>query len=119
MNINLQILVELTKLISEQNENPVRIEKNLVQKNPAKDKTRSYTVHLGSTYLTIHTPKNSQWSKAQQQKFSDQLYQMEQNKELFYQICEMKEPLVGSKSVISELRGGASGANSNNASFNS
>jgi len=54
-----QILVELTKIISEQNENLVRIEKNLVQKNPAKDKTGSYTVQLGSTYLTIHRPKNS------------------------------------------------------------
>ena len=36
-----QILVELTKIISEQNESPVSIEKNLVQKNPAKDKTGS------------------------------------------------------------------------------
>ena len=52
-----QILVELTKIISEQNENPVRIEKNLVQKNSAKDKTGSYTVQLGSTYLTIHILK--------------------------------------------------------------
>jgi len=82
-----QILVEFTKISSEQNENPVRIEKNLVQKNPPKDKTRSYTVQLGSTYLTTHRPKNSQWSEAQQQKFSDQLYQMEQNKKLFHQIC--------------------------------
>ena len=45
---------QILKIISEQNEKPVRIEKNLVQKNPAKDKTRSYTVQLGSTYLTIH-----------------------------------------------------------------
>lgn len=39
-----QILIRLTKIISEQNENPVRIEKNLVQKNPDKDKTGSKTV---------------------------------------------------------------------------
>ena len=33
-----QILIRLTKIISEQNENPVRIEKNLVQKIPTKIK---------------------------------------------------------------------------------
>ena len=30
MDMDPQILMELTKIISEQNENPVRIEKNLV-----------------------------------------------------------------------------------------
>ena len=92
--MHLQILVELTKIISEQNKNPVRIEKNLVQKNPDKDKTRFYTVQFGSTdstYLTITKPKNSEWSEAQQQKFSDQLYQMEQTNKLFYHICEIEE----------------------------
>ena len=57
-----QILVELTKIISEQNKNPVRIEKNLVQQNLAKDKTRFWTVQLGSNDLIIHRPKNSQIS---------------------------------------------------------
>ena len=72
MNMNVQILVELTKIISEQN--PVRIEKNLLQKNPAKDKIRFYTVQLGSTCLNITKPKNCEWSEADKQKFSDQLY---------------------------------------------
>jgi hypothetical protein len=97
-----QILIELTKIISEQNENPVRIEKNLVQKNPDKDKTGSYTVQLGSTYLTIHRPKNPQWSEAQQQRLFDELEEMQQQKKLFYQICETKKPLMVLKSEISE-----------------
>ena len=106
-----QILIRLTKIISEQNENPVRIEKNLVQKNPDKDKTGSKTVQLGSTYLTIHRPKNPQWSEAQQQRFFDQLEEMEQQKKLFFQICETKKPLMVLKSEISkdalnQIRGG-------------
>lgn len=107
-----QILVELTKIIPEQNESPILIEKNLVQNNPPKDKTGSYITQLGSTgYLTIDKPKNFQSSEAQQQKFSDELDQMQQQKKLFHQICEMKEPLIVSKSEISEntinqIRGG-------------
>lgn len=73
-----------------------------MKKKPAKDKIGSYIVQLGSTYLTIHRPKNSQWSKAHQQKLSNQLYQMEQNKKLFDQICRSQQPLVIPKSGISE-----------------
>jgi hypothetical protein len=80
MDMDPQILVELTKIISEQNKNPVRIEKNLVQQNLAKDKTRFWTVQLGSKDLTIHRPKNSQFSEAQQQQIFEQLCQMEQQK---------------------------------------
>ena len=46
MEMDPQILVELIKAIAEQNKNPVRIEKNLVQQNLAKYKTKSYTVQL-------------------------------------------------------------------------
>jgi hypothetical protein len=108
MDMDPKILLEITKIISEQNGNPIRIEKNLVQKNPAKYKTRSYTVQLGSRYLTIHRPKNSQWSEAQQQQFFDQLYQMNQNKKLFHQICEMEEPLKSgiSEDALNRIRGG-------------
>ena len=96
--MNSQILIRLTKIISEQNENPVRIEKNLVQKNPDKDKTGSKTVQLGSTYLTTH-------------RFFDQLEEMEQQKKLLLQICETKKPLMVLKSEISkdalnQIRGG-------------
>ena len=113
MDMDPQILVELTKIISEQNENPVRIEKNLVQKNLAKDKTRSYTVQLGSSTLILSKTNNSQFSEAQRQKFLDQMDQMEQQKKLYYQIVETE----GSKSGISEdalnrMRGGDLGKGS-------
>ena len=49
-----QILVQLTKTISEQNQSPILIEENLVQNNFPKDKTRSYIIKLGSRgYLAI------------------------------------------------------------------
>ena len=46
MEMDPQILVELIKAIAEQDQNPVRVEKNLVQKNIANDKTKSYIVQL-------------------------------------------------------------------------
>lgn len=101
MDMDPQILVELTKIISEQNKNPVRIEKNLVQQNLAKDKTWFWTVQLGSKDLIIHRPKNSQFSEAQQQQIFEQLCQMEQQKKLYNQLVT-EEPLGGSKSAISE-----------------
>lgn len=54
-----QILIELTKMISEQKENLVRIEKNLVQQNLAEDKTGSWTVQLGSSTLSLSKNNNS------------------------------------------------------------
>ena len=108
MDMDPQILIELTKIISEQNENPVRIEKNLVQKNPPKDKTRSYNVQLGSSTLIISKTNNSQWSEAKHQKFLDQLDQFERQKKLYYQILETEEPLTSSKYGIS-VRGGELG----------
>jgi hypothetical protein len=44
MNLDLQNLLELTKIISEHNESPFIVEKNLVQKNYTKNETKSYTV---------------------------------------------------------------------------
>ena len=73
MDIDPQILVELTKTISEQNKNPVRIEKNLVQQNLAKEKPRFWTVQLGSSTLILSKSNNSEFSKAQQQQFFEQL----------------------------------------------
>ena len=108
MDMDPQILIELTKIISEQNENPVRIEKNLVQKNPPKDKTRSYNVQLGSSTLIISKTNNSQWSEAKHQKFLDQLDQFERQKKLYYQILDTEEPLKSSKYGIS-VRGGELG----------
>ena len=96
-----QILVELMKIIFEQNENPVRIEKNLAQQNLAKDETRFWTVQLDSNDLIIHRPKNSQISKSQQQQIFEQLCQIEQQKKLYNQLVT-EEPLAGSKSAILE-----------------
>jgi hypothetical protein len=101
MDMDPQILVELTKIISEQNKNLVRIEKNLVQQNLAKDKTRFRTVQLGSNDLIINRPKNYQISEAQQQQIFEQLCQIEQQKKLYNQLVT-EEPLAGSKSSISE-----------------
>ena len=78
MDINPQILVELTNIISEQNENPVRIEKNLVQQNLAKDKTGLSTVQLGSSTVILSKSNNSEFPKAQQQQIFEQLCHMEQ-----------------------------------------
>ena len=108
MDMDPQILIELTKIISEQNENPVRIEKNLVQKNPPKDKTRSYNVQLGSSTLILSKTNNSQLSEAEHQKFLDQLDHFERQKKLYYQILETEEPLTSSKYGIS-VRGGELG----------
>ena len=66
MDIDPRILVELMKSISEQNKNPVRIEKSLVQRNLAKDKTRFYNVQLGSSTLILSKSNNSEFPKAQQ-----------------------------------------------------
>ena len=108
MDMDPQILIELTKIISEQNENPIRIEKNLVQKNPPKDKTRSYNVQLGSSTLILSKTNNSQCSEAKHQKFLDQLDQIERQKKLYYQILETEESLTSSKYGIS-VRGGELG----------
>ena len=101
MDIDPQILVELTKIISEQNKNPVRIEKNLVRQNLAKDKTQFCTVQLGSSTLILYKSNNSEFSKAQQQQFFEQLCHMEEQKKLYNQLVT-EEPLGGSKSGISE-----------------
>ena len=104
MAMDPQSLVELTKIMSEQNKNPVRLEKNLAQQNLAKDKTRFWTIQLGSSDLTIHRPNNSQILEAQQQQqqqISEQLCQIEQQKKLYNQLVT-EEPLAGSKSAISE-----------------
>ena len=89
MDIDPRILVELTKIISEQNKNPVRIEKNLVQQNLAND--------------NLSKSNNSEISKAQQQQIFEQLCHMEQQKKLYNQLVT-EEPLGGSKSGISEDR---------------
>ncbi len=62
------IPVDLIKAIAEQDQNPVRVEKNLVQKNIANDKTKSYIVQLGSSTLILSKTNESPISEAYKNK---------------------------------------------------
>ena len=66
MEMDPQIPVELIKAIAEQDQNPVRVEKNLVQKNIANDKTKSYIVQLGSSTLILSKTNESPISEEYQ-----------------------------------------------------
>ena len=57
MDMDPKILVELTKIISEQNN---KIEKSLVVNNFSKNQLESYTIQLGSRHLIMDRPKNYQ-----------------------------------------------------------
>jgi hypothetical protein len=57
MDIEPQTVLELTKIISEQNK---IIEKSLVANNSSKNQFESYTIQLGTRHLTIDRPKNYQ-----------------------------------------------------------
>ena len=105
MEMDPQIPVELIKAIAEQNKNTVRIEKNLVQQNLAKDKTKSYTVQLGSSTLILSKTNESPISEAYKKQIVDQLCQMEQQKKLYNQLVT-EEPLGGSKDTVNQIRGG-------------
>jgi hypothetical protein len=103
------------KNIAAQNENPVRVEQNLVQKDFAKDQetSRSCTVKLGdgNTYLQIDRPNNSEGSEAERQEILDLLSQVKENKKLYHQLFEIEEPRGDSKTGILEdsvnrIRGG-------------
>jgi hypothetical protein len=111
MEMDPQIPVELIKAIAEQNKNPVRIEKNLVQQNLAKDKTKSYTVQLGSSTLILSKTNESPISEAYKKQIVDQLCQMEQQKKLYNQLVT-EEPLGGSKDTVNQIRGGDLGKGS-------
>ncbi len=106
--MNPQILIELAKNTYELNENPVKIEKTLVQQNLAKEKTQSWTIRLGSSTLIMPKTNSSQFSEAQKQQFFEQLDLLEKQKKLFDQIVEPEEPLTSSKYAIS-VRGGELG----------
>ena len=106
-----QIPVELIKAIAEQNQNPVRIEKNLVQKNLANNKTKSYIVQLGSSTLILSKTNESPISEAYKKQIVDQLCQIEQQKKMYHQLVT-KEPLLGSKDTVNQIRGGNLGKGS-------
>jgi hypothetical protein len=107
MEMDPQIPVELIKAIAEQNKNPVRIEKNLVQQNLAKDKTKSYTVQLGSSTLIFSKTNESPIPEAYKKQIIDQLCQMEQQKKMYHQVVT-EEPSSSStsKNITTQIRGG-------------
>ena len=74
MDIDLDTLVELSKITSQLNENSVRIEQNLMQKNSIENKTQGkyYTVQLGDSTLILSNTNNSNYSEGQQDEFFEQ-----------------------------------------------
>jgi serine/threonine protein phosphatase PrpC len=75
MPIDFNTLVQLSKIISQLNENPVRSEQNLLQKDFLEKTTqsKSYTVQLGDSRLILFNKKNSKHSQEERQKFFEQL----------------------------------------------
>lgn len=59
MNVNLDSLLALTKILSEHNESGVKVEKKLLDKNCTENETRSrsYVVQLGSSNLILYKSK--------------------------------------------------------------
>jgi len=111
MEMDPQIPVDLIKTIAEQDQNPVRVEKNLVQKNIANDKTKSYIVQLGSSTLILSKTNESPISEAYKKQIVDQLCQIEQQKKMYHQLVT-KEPFLGSKDTVNQIRGGDLGKGS-------
>ncbi len=102
MEIDPQILGEIARISSKQTENPVRIEKNLVQKNLDKDKTSFLTVNIGKSYK-LTSPEKSHFSVVDNQQ---NLHPLDRWDQSWDQLLGLKEPLVGSNSQINRIRGG-------------
>ena len=110
--MNPQIPVEFTKPMDGEDQNPVRVEQNLVHKNCDNDKTKSSIVQLGSSTLILSKTNESLISDAYQKQIIDQLCQIEQQKKIYHQLVT-KEPLLGSKDTVNQIRGGDLGKGSN------
>ena len=107
-----QIPEECIKAMNVQNQNPVRVEKNSMQKNrdndktkSHNDKTRSYAVQLGSSTLVFSKINESPIPEAYKKQIIDQLCQMEQQKKIYHQLVT-KESLLSSKDTVNQIRGG-------------
>ena len=110
--MNPQIPEEFIKAMDVQNQNPVRVEKNSMQKNSDNDKTkshndktRSYAVQLGSSTLIFSKINESPIPEAYQKQIIDQLCQMEQQKKMYHQVVT-EEPSSTSKDIAIQIRGG-------------
>jgi len=108
MNLTLQSLLKLSKILSEHNESEFRVERKLVEKNYTENKTGSYVVQLGSSTLSISKTNNFPCSEGEAEEFFNQLNELERQKKLYYQILEKKEPLASSEIGIL-VRGGGLG----------
>ena len=77
MGIDLNILIELSKMTSQIDENSVLIEQKLIHNNNRDIKNtsngNSYTVQLGDSRLILFNKKNSKHSQEERQKFFEQL----------------------------------------------
>jgi hypothetical protein len=109
-----QIPEEFLKVMEGQNQNPVRIERNSMQKISDNEKTksddhktRSYAVQLGSSTLVLEKTNESPIPEAYRKKTIDQLCQMEQQKKIYYQVV-IEEPSSSStsKDIATQIRGG-------------
>jgi hypothetical protein len=104
--MNPQIPVEFIKPIAAQDQNPVRVEKNI-----ANNKPKSYSVQLGNSTLIISETNESPISEADKKQIVDQLCQIEQQKKIYHQLVT-KESLLGSKDTVNQIRGGDLGKGS-------
>ena len=107
MSLNLQTLLELTKILYEENGSEIRVEKNLLEKNysDTKDsKPRSYVVQLGSSTLILS--KTNPCSDGEGQEIINQMIELEGQKKLYNQVFEKKEPLASSELGLL-VRGGS------------
>jgi len=104
--MNLQTLLELTKILYEHSESEVRVERKLLNYSDNKDtKTGSYVVQLGSSNLSIFKTNNFPCSEGEGQEIINQLNELEEQKKLYDQILDKKEALASSEIKIL-VRGG-------------
>ena len=106
MNLDLQTLLEFPKILSEHNESEVRVERKLLEKNYTDTKTGSYVVQLGSSTLILSKTNNFPCSEWEAQEIINQLNKLEEQKKLYNQILEKKDPLASSEVGIL-VRGGS------------
>lgn len=104
--MNLQTLLEFTKIPYGHNGSEVRVERKLLEKNytDTKDtKTRSYVVQLGSSTLILS--KTNSCSDGEAQEIINQIHKLEKQKRLYNQVLEKKDPLASSEIGILILGG--------------
>ena len=107
MSLNLQILLELTKILYEHNESEVRVDRK--EKNDTDIKyseTRSYVVQLGSSTLTLSRTNGSPYSEREGQEIINQVIEIEEQKQAYNEILKEKPPLTSSELGLL-VRGGS------------